>query len=364
MKKITLICVVLILSATSQSQTLAAFNDNLHRFWVFDGGSFVKLEYLQVQEFQVGGILVAYIDNGSNLKVYCHGQTETLLTGAPIKFTATDYLLGYSIYEQLNVYDNGKKQVLSTQCDGYIVQDSLIGWHNQIDQTIQVYYNGKIFTIEDGLIYNPIGEFKTGDNIIAYIQRSTQEFKIFYHGKLMVLEQFVTGMNFEAGREIIAYTDSIDRTFKVFCKGKKYDLETFTPKSFKVGDEMMVYVDNLGRLKYFENGEVKEISTFEPKFYDVTDQVMVFEEQGFFKTYCNGQVYTIEQYIPQPYKLDFNTIAYLDQNSFVKAFQFCEPIIISYKVVKDISLIRNLIIFVEGINNPTVYFNGQIYQFP
>ncbi|MCD4666030.1 MAG: hypothetical protein K8R68_12235 [Bacteroidales bacterium] len=362
MKKIIFIIAALIFQFTGQAQYLAAFNDNLHRFWAFEVGIFTQLEHLEIQEYQVGGNLIAYIDGGSNLKIYSHGETETLISGSPIKFTATDYLLGYSIYEQLNVYENGKSKVLSTQCDGYIVQDSLIGWHDRINQTIRIYYNGRIFTIEDGLIYNPIKEFKTGDNTAAYVRNSTQEFLVFYLGEVYVLDQYVEEMVFEAGRDIVAYIDVPDQAFKVFFRGEEYEIESFKPKSFKVGDEIMAYVDNLGKLKLFENGEVVTLSNFEPQFYSITDRVIVFEEQGFFKTYCNGQVYVVERYIPQPYRVDYNSIAYLDQNRFVKAFQQCEPVNISFEKVNEISLIRDLIIYVVGINKTKIYFNGQVYE--
>ena len=169
-------------------------------------------------------------------------------------------------------------------------------------------------------------------------------------------------MVYEAGRDIIAYMDIPDQAFNVFFRGEVTQLETFQPRSFQVGDEILAYVDNLGKLKYFENGEVKTISSYEPKFYNVEDKVLIFEEQGFLKTVCNGQVYIVERYIPQPYKIDWNTIAYLDQSSFVKAFQNCEPVTISYEKVKEISMIRNLIIYVLGINKTMIYFNGQVYE--
>lgn len=344
------------------AQYLAAFNDNLKRFWVFEAGTFQMLEYLEIQDYQVGGILVAYIDNGSNLKIYRNGKVENLMQGEPIKFEATDYLLGYSLYEQLNVYDNGKKQVLSTECDSYIIRDSLIGWHNRIKHTIEVYYNGQVTTILDGLIYNPLQEFKAGDNTLAFIQSSSKEFYLFYQGEILILDQFVQELEFEAGRDIVAYIDIPDQAFNVFFRGEIFELETFRPKSFKVGDEMMAYVDNLGRLKLFENGKVITLSTYEPENYTVNDRVVVFEEQGFFKTYCNGQVYVVERYIPQPYLIDWNSIAYLDQSSFVKAYQNCESIPISYLKVKEIKLIRDLIIYVETINKTKIYFNGQIYE--
>lgn len=347
---------------TGYAQYLAAFNDNLNRFWVFEAGTFQMLEHLEIQEFQVGGILVAYIDNGSNLKIYRNGNVEHLMQGDPIKFEATDYLLGYSIYEQLNVHDNGQTKVLSTECDGYIIRDSIIVWHNRIRHTLDVYYNGRITTILDGLIYNPLQEFRAGDNTLAFVHSSTKEFYLFYLGELQILDQFVQDLEFEAGRDIVAYIDIPDQAFNVFFRGEIFELETFRPKSFQVGDDFMAYVDNLGRLKLFENGEVKTLSTYEPEHYTVNDRVIVFEEQGLFKTYCNGQVYVVERYIPQPYLIDWNTIAYLDQSRFVKAFQNCESVPISYIKVKEISVIRDLIIYVQTINKANIYFNGQVYE--
>ena len=363
MKKLILLLIVSGFMFNAQSQYLAAFNDNVRHFWAFEAGMFNKLEHLEIQEYQVGGTLIAYLDNGSNLKVYSRGEVETLLTGSPIKFHATDYLLGYSMYEQLNVYDNGDVRVLSTQCDGYVVRDSIIGWHNRIAQNVQVYYDGQVFTIEDGLIYNPMESFKLGDNTLAYVQSSTKEFKLFYQGEVIVLDQFGQDMIFEAGRDIVAYIDLQDPTFKAFFKGEEYEVETFQPKSFQVGDEILGYVDNLGRLKFFDGYEVVELSSYEPEFYTVEDKVIVYEEQGFLKTYCNGQIYVIERYIPEPHRIDFSTIAYLDQSRFVKAFlPNCEPVTVSFEPVKEISLIRDLIIYVVGVNKTKIFFNGQVYE--
>lgn len=362
MKKCFFILFILFETNSAYNQYLAAYNDYLKYFWAFEAGTFQKLEYLPIREYQIGGILIAYIDNRDNLKIYRNGAVETLMQGEPMKFTATDYLLGYSLYQQLNVYDNGKTKVLSTECSGYIVRDSLIGWHNQLKKTLQVYYNGRIITLIDGLLYFPVEEFKAGDNIIAFIHSSTQQFYIFYLGKLQVLDDFVEELVFEAGRDIVGYMDIPDQSFNAFFRGKTYELETFRPKSFQVGDEILAYVDNLGKLKFFENGKVQTISSFEPQFYTVEDKVVIFEEQGYLKTICNGKVYIVERYVPQPYRIDFNTIAYLDQSGFVKAFQNCEPATISYNKVKEISLTRDLIIYTEGVDKTKIYFNGKVYE--
>jgi len=362
MKKIFIPILFAFIQLNASSQTLAAFNDNVHHFWAFEAGIFTQLEYLEVKDYQVGGILIAYIDNGENLKIYRNGKVEKLIQGSPIKYTATDYLLGYSIYEQLNVYDNGKTRILSTACDGYIVQDSLIGWHDKIKHTIEIYYNGRIYKVLDGLIYNPLKVFKAGDNTVAWVNSSTQSFSVFYHGETIILDDYSQEMNFDAGRDIVAFYDTPDQVFNVFLNGEVTEIEPFIPKSFKVGDDRLVYVDNMGKLKYFDKDGVTTISNFEPKFYDVVDMVMVYEEQGFLKTYCNGEVYVIERYIPQPYKLDYNTIAYLDQSRFLKIFQQCTGTTVTNERINEISLIRDLIIYTTGINKVNIYFNGQIYK--
>jgi hypothetical protein len=364
MKKILLSVFFLIAMVPLRSQYLAAYSDYLKNFWVFEAGTFQKVEYLEIQNYQVGGILVAYIDHRDNLKIYRNGEVKTLMQGSPIKYTATDYLLGYSLYQQLNVYDNGYIKVLSTDCDGFIVRDSLIAWHNQMKKTVQVYYNGRTITLIDGLLYFPVEEFKAGDNVIAFIHASTKQFYIFYLGRLQMLDDFTEDFVFETGRDIVAYMDIPDQSFNVFYRGTRTELETFKPKSFKVGDEILAYVDNLGKLKYFENGKVQIISSFEPQFYSVEDKVLVFEEQGYLKTVCNGKVYIVERYIPQPFKIDFTTIAYIDQSGFAKAFQNCEPISITFNKIKEVNLVRDLILFVEGINKTKIYFNGKVYENP
>lgn len=362
MKKAILILVATAMICQLQAQQLAAYNDNMKRFWAFEAGLTYQLEYLEIMDYQIGGYLIAYINNGSTLKIYRNGETEELITGAPIIYEATDYLLGYSIYEQLNVYDNGDIKVLSTQAEGYVVQDSLIAWYNRISKNIQVYYNEEVYTVEDGLIYNPLKSFKLGDNTFAYIQSSTQEFKLFYQGEIIVLDHFVENLVYQTGRDIVAFMDIPDQAFKVFYRGEVITLESFQPKSFQVGDGVLVYVDNLGQLKYFDGGEVVVLTTFEPQFYSVHDFVMVFEEQGFFKTYYNGQVYVIERFIPARWLIDWNTIAYLDQTNFVKSFKQGEHNMVSHEIVKEFSLHRDLIIFVEGRNRVKIYFMGQLFD--
>ncbi|MCX6233522.1 MAG: hypothetical protein NT175_02200 [Bacteroidetes bacterium] len=363
MKSAFLFLMLIFLSVSVEAQHLAAFSDLLNRFYVFDAGNFKQLEQLRIQTYQVGGVCVAYTDNSGALKAYYNGKIYPLESASPsIKYTATDYLLGWSLFDFLKVFDGGQIKILSTACAGYVIQDSLIAFYDRVEQRIKVYYQGEIITIEDGLINFPIENFKSGDNIVAYVTAVDNKFKIFYQGQTIEIDAFGQGIQYDAGRDIVAYMDIPRSTFRVFYKGDYYDLEYFAPKSFKMGDDMMAYVDDQGNFKLFRNGNVTTILTYEPAFYEIQDNVLAFSDQGFLKTYCNDAIQIIERYIPQKYKLDYSTIAYIDENNNIEAIKDCQKFIVSYDRVSDIELIRDLIIYKIGTNIVKVFYYGQTLE--
>ncbi|MCK5839432.1 MAG: hypothetical protein KAG99_06260 [Bacteroidales bacterium] len=367
MKKLILITFFLAstFSYNTFAQHLAAYSDSQHNFYVFDAGNVEKLEDLQVQGYQVGGVCLAYISNSGSFKAYHNGMLHTLEMGGPnIKYNASDYLLGYAYFDFLKVFDDGLPFTLSTAVRGYVLQDSLITWYDYVQQQVKVYYKGDIVVIEDGLLNFPVDNVKSGDNIIAYVTNFDNKFKIFYHGELSIIDNLGENMVYKAGRDIVGYMDVPRNIFKAFYKGEMFDLEYFAPNSFKVGDEIIAYVDNMDNFKLFKNGVVETLLSYKPEYYDVVDQVVVFHDQGFLKTYCNGSVQIVERYIPSKYKLDWNTIAYLDENRNIKAVQNCEKAIITLERVVDIELIRDLIIYNVGVNANMVYYFGQTIELP
>lgn len=200
-----------------------------------------------------------------------------------------------------------------------------------------------------------------GDNLFAFVNSLTKEFTVFYMGEIFVLDSYAEEMHYQAGADILAFTDVPDQTFNVFYKGEIIELDLYQPQSFQVGDQILAYLDNQEDLKFFENGQVKNI-TSEPEFYEMKDHILVFEDQGSFKTVCNGQTYIIEQFIPRPYYIDENTLAYLEHNEFVKIFQYCSHITAESVDVITFKMVRDIIVYSESDDEVKVYFNGQIYE--
>ncbi len=346
----------------SVSQHLAAYLDYMDRFFVFDMGIEERLEHYKINSFQVGGNCLLYVDYSSNFKVYYEGQVSQLEEMEPTSYFATDYLAAWSVFNVLKIFEEGEQKVLCSNVDHYIVEDSLVVYHDKVQKQLNVYHQGQTITLEDGLIQWPIRSYRSGDNIFAYITSFDDKFKIYYRGRLLVINDFVRETVYKAGRDVVAYMNQPTNAFVAFYQGDFYILDQFMPESFQVGDGMVAFIDNNGKFKIFEGGDLKQISSFTPDFYELTDSTLVFSEDGFLKTWCDGRVYEVERYIPELYKVSERTIAYIDINRRIKAFRKCERLNISYEMVNSLDMIRNLIIYNVGVNTTKIWYEGELYE--
>lgn len=362
MKKIFIsFTVLMILSCELPAQHLASYLDYMDRFFVFDHGETKQLESYKITSFQVGGNCVGYVNYGGDLMVYHNGRARLLERTRLTEYIVTDYLMGYAINSVLKVFDNGEVKMLCNNTNGYIVEDSLIVFYDEVQQQLKVYHNGQTRVIEDGLMEWPIRSYQSGDNILAYITTFDNKFKIYYKGEVIIVDHNVQETIYKAGRDIVGFMNLVTNAFMVFYKGQFYDLEAFRPESFQMGDEMMAYVTQEGDFKIFENGELVTIHTFPPEKYILKDSTLVFEDQKFLKTWCNGRVNEVERYIPRLYKISEKSVAYIDINNRIKANVRCQPVLVSYEMVNDLEMVRNVIIYNVGVNTTKIWYNGKVY---
>ena len=353
---------IVLFAHSTFAQNLAAFHDYRKYFMVFDNGQTKAIDHLPAQSFQIGGNCIPFISNTGEFNVYFKGEVQTLAERYVSKYFATRNLLVYFLYDQLYVFDNGKTHMLSSNVKNYAIGDSLVAYYNENTRSSHVYYNGKVTDLERSLVGSPIKEFKAGDNVFAYFNDNTKYFKIFYNGELQDIMQSNDLVRFEAGRNIIAYIDEARNSLHAFYKGEIFDLEDFKPKSFKVGDDMLAYVDNLGDFKVFTNGEVQTISSFEPEVYNVKDSLVVFSEQGYFKVFYNGEIYELENYIPEDFQMQESTIAFIGLNGWLKAFSNGKYFTVTNDLVKMFMVAYNLIYVNTTVKTVKIYYNGKLHD--
>ena len=346
----------------SQTYSLAAFHDYQKHFIIFDGGVTHDVENLPVQSYQVGGNCLAYIDNAGKFKVYHRGEIILLSDILVDKYFATRYLVVYEMFGQLYVFDNGKRQMLTSNVLSYAVGDSIVAFFNRNTNSSHAYYGGRIYNLENALTGQPIQDFKAGDNIFAYFNDNTKYFKIFYHGQLEEITQSNDLIDFKTGLNIVAYVDKSTNTFHAYYKGDIIDLDDFEPKSYKVGDNMVAYISSLDEFLVFVDGEIENISDFEPNAYYVTDSLIVYDEQGYFKVFYNGQIYELENYIPEHFQIQQSTIVYIDLNGWLKTFSGGKQFIVTRDLIKLFQLTYNTILINTTVNTIKIYYDGKLYD--
>jgi hypothetical protein len=353
--------IIIAFNGSLTAQHLAAFHDNQNRFLIFDDGRTIQAEYLQVNEFSVGGTCVLYADNRNHLKMYYAGEITTLEVTRVNKFEALDYLAVYSLGGIVKIIENGKVTTISTNSIQYQAEDSLITFYDKSRQLLAVYYKGKIHVLEDGLAGKPYNDFLAGDNLVVYNSSRSNELKVFYKGLISSIEPFQSGGSYKAGRDVVAYVNYADQKFNVFYKGEVYSLEEFPPESWQTGDGVVAYVDNTGSFKIFRDGEMMQIASFPPDFYQVRNQLIIYGEQGYLKTWYNDRPITLETTIPSDLQAQWNTIVYRDLNRNVKIFRNGESKVLSYDLVEEIELYRDIVVVNKGMNNHNVYYKGKKY---
>jgi hypothetical protein len=362
MKKFIPIILLLAYAATSSAQNLAAYTDYRDRFFIFDKGDHIKAEDLQVQSFAIGGNCILYINNQGHLKLYQNGTIVRLEVGNIGRYYATDYLAAYAVYDKLKVIENGQAVTLSMRCPLYQVEDSLIVFYDKNLESLRIYYDGEIEDIESGLVGMPVSNLKSGDNIVAYVSSRTGDFKIYYRGENHIILQHIGSLLFKAGKNIVAYINPLENSFHVFYKGQDYRIENFIPISFKTGDDFVAYIDAQGTFKIFYKGFVQEISSFSPDAYITEDNLLLFTENNYFKIFYDNQVYEVEGYIPRDFKMDWNTVAYLDNTNRIWLFSKGEKKYLINDLINSYEVYRDLIMMNVKVDRNIIYYNDQFYE--
>ena len=351
-----IISALLFTSATAQS--LAAYTDYKRYFYAFDNGPNIELESQPIVSYKVGGNALAYVNGVENFRAYYKGDTYDLLSISPAYYTACDNYIVFYRDMILNVFDNGQRTLLSGNTSLYAIGDSIVAFYDLNSGYLRAYYNGQTQDIEGIYGVDPDSvKFKTGDNILAYINSASQ-FKIFYNERILNLESYAPNQ-FKVGKNIVAYVDVYSQAFKIFYKGMNYTVETNAPTSFIAGDDMVAYVSNTGDFKVFYQGQLLKIATYAPTFYDVTDNMLIYFDGKHFTAFYKGKITTLETYVPTNVQKDYNTVAYIDRSGYLQALYYGKQQRISEEKVNSFELTGDVIKYNSGVSDFKFFIKGQ-----
>ena len=354
-----------VIDAYAQGGGMAAYVDFRKRFYVFDHGQKKLLEEQEVKSFKIGGNCVAYVDYADNFKVYFKGEVKKLEIGSVRNYAVTNNLLVYSMTDILKVFDNGTVKTLSPNVKDFAIGDSLVVYFDYYFNSINGYYQGKIYSKRLRLVGETIKKMSASHNIAGIITAEDRNFWVFYRGQSELINNFVEDVSFKVGRDIMAYMDHPTRTFKAYYQGEIYDIENFQPVSYDMGDGRIVYVDAVGNFKTFYDGQIATILPTPPTFYQVKDSMIVFQELDRFKCFYEGTIYEVAPYMPERFEFERGLIVYLDRTKNLQLFKDGETTLLQYGapgMINEFTLVKDVIIMNIGVNKNVIYWNGNFYE--
>lgn len=230
-------------------------------------------------------------------------------------------------------------------------------------------FNNYFLTFENGffkqLEIQPIKEFKSGDELVAYIDTRGNlrlydgkirkditnlnvEFQVSDHllgykigptlnmwdnGRLQTLTYF--GRNFIVKDSLIIYEDTRFNTLNVYWNKNTLPLATIigelsVPTS--VGENIVVFKDNGNLYKIFQNGLIYEIGSWNgPIDFQLGTDVLCFNDPTTrtFVIFENGQFSDVENQFIRKYKAGRGFIVYEDLNSNLWMYKNGEKIQLS-----------------------------------
>jgi hypothetical protein len=337
---------------------IAAYSDINGQFFVFDDGVFSRLEYQTVQSYKAGFNQLGYIDNMGKLKWYMEGKKVIIEDYAISNYFVTDHLIAYTLGDQLVVVDAGERKTLKYNKGAFMVGDSLISFYDSQNNFLKTYYNGKVYEIEDGLGGLPFKSMLSSDNLMAYVDRNDY-LKMFYRGGVHDLSYNIA--SYRVGKNTIAYVEGSSAEFKIEYKGEHFDVALLPPRSYKVADNLVAFVDDSESFMVFYDGEIYEISSFPPDFYKLGENMLVYSEDGFFKVFYEGHTYSLVNYIPSNYYLNNNTVAYLGQQNQLELFYKGDQLTMSYEPLLRIETFPHCIAITKHPHSTSIFYNGKEY---
>lgn len=349
---------------TVHAQNVTAFLDYRDRLIAFDNGMFREIEPLRPKAFGTGGDHVAYADAIGDLKIYRNGKVTRLDRTDVVLPELTDNLFGFKVATILKVHDGEALSTLSINTGGFVVEDSVAAWYDNMQRTFNIWYAGEIFIVEDALANEPVENWKSGDNLIAWVTTVERKFKVFHHGLIHELDDVFDGkLDYKAGADVVAYRDPRGIGLKAFYQGQYLDLEATAPVSFQVGKGIAAWQTIDGSLRVLEGGRIYDAMDFAPQEYFVQDSLVVIRDRDILKVFTGGRMYEVVRYWPEEWSVSWGTLAYRAADRTVCMWrEGVSQVAIREQNVVRFQMQRGLLLAVMPLNAVHVWWRGQVYE--
>lgn len=294
-----------------------AYVDNRNDFKIYYKGekfpmvnaadfSYYMTDYLVA--FKVGSVLYVF-DDGTRKTLSYYNSIVTVNDSVLVYFDDSNY--------NLSVYYQGKSAVLESSLldkpKSIKTGSNTIAWVNQ-SNFFNIFYHGQVHEMSN----IPPVDYAAGRDLVAYTDDYDKHFHLFYKGDSAVVEEYAPD-TFKVGYGIMAYVDNLGN-FRVFSNGATKRLLSDRPEFFQVKGNVVVYSYNRMFNVYY-NGQVTTLENFTPADFQIgTNGVAWLDDSGRLKYFDQGKMYNASFEIINKYNLTGNVLKYETGTNTVTVF--------------------------------------------
>lgn len=346
-----------------QGQSPVPIVTSFGRFVVFQDGVFREVETRKPKQVFQNGDRLAYITDAGDLKLFVDGTITKLQGGEPVAVAGSKHMIAWKTGPALRIPKGAGAETICRSVGRYSVTDSIIAYHDQMQQKMMVYWKGRTITMADVLMSSEDVIWESGSNTVLLYDVGGRRVLLFYRGQITVLCNGDDPGRSMPGGDMVAFMDEYDDTFRVFDRGLLYEVDPFAPSSFQVGEGLVAYTSSTGAFRCFTQGHVWDVADFSPEQYWVKDSTLLFVDQGMFKVFTNGAVEIIERYVPNKWEAVGSTVAYLDASGVLWAYWDGTRTRIGRESgIKQFQLYPGVISYVSNSGDSKVWWNGKLYE--
>ncbi len=300
--------------------------------------------------------LSAYHDYLDHFYVFDDGKSYHLehlpVQNFQVGATSVAYLDNSGYFK---LYHLGDTRELSRSVSHYHVTDNFVVY-DSYSQLFVFDGRGKSF------LSNAYSHYLAGDSIVAFYDDLKKYLAAFYKDSIYVLEDALVNDpadNFKVGDNIVAYIDSYDY-LKAFYQGKEYELMLAErPVQYKCGRNIVGYINKSSlAFEAFYKAESYQLSAFSPESFQIADNRIAFVDQsGSFNLFDGGELYEVSPYAPEFYRLD-DYILVFSENNYLKVYQNGQIYELENYIPSKYKIDYDKLVYLDQENHLKLFDNG------
>lgn len=217
----------------------------------------------------------------------------------------------------LMVYENGQKTKLSEIVEEYQLTESLLVY--QYNNTLYVYdgYNKTQLSLD-------CPYYKADKDVVAFYDRIDKMFYLYYKGKFIEIEGALSNdpvRNFKLGDNLLAYLDANDYLRYYYREQRGQIMMAEGRPLYEVDKDIIAYYDPYNSaFKVFQKGQTHQLDMFKPVSFGLGDnRVAYVKNTGDFCVFEDGEEMTLSTITPQFYHVEDSLIVY-EEMGYLKAY--------------------------------------------